>query len=361
MHKVLDNVQFNNVVKFEPDAILEFTGNFGISANSLVYALGTESQPVIFRGETNSDGQPVIWRGFRLGSAFSYDSPRSIFSVRGNYFSGSKFSYFEIQDSACGSAVTNQGSGSELSGFNENLKITCANTDQWLYLSGYFHSSEINHRIVEFRTDNSGSTNVVNNTSIGFDQNSSAFIRNTFVLASTIKGYLYPQEGSYVAFSDVNRVGSVPPSAIFIGNQIQYGTVPTPRGLEVTENSTAQISDATAVIAMTRHPDAAPSAGVPNGKVNSPFEVYALVFNKDGIINDASVTWQTSAIGSTGSGSSSGGSGNPLTWTPTSEGLYEITATSVTPNLEGSLPITNLIGSPSIRTQIMPNSSAGAN
>lgn len=362
-HKVLDNVQFNNVVKFEADAILEFTGNFGISANSLVYALGTESQPVIFRGEKNSAEQSVTWKGFRLGT--EYDSSRPVFSVKGNYISGSKFSYFEVQDSACGSALTNQGSGSQLSAFSENIKITCANPDQWLALSGYFHSSEINQRYVEFRSDYSGSTNVVNNTSIGIDQNSSAHMRNVFMLASTIKGYLNVSEGSYVAFSDVNRADSISPSTIFIGNKIsgqyEWIKVPDPRGLEVTENSKDDISNATAVIAMTRNPDAAPSAGVPNGKVNSPFEVYALVFNKDGIINDASVTWQTSAIGSTGSGSSSDGSGNPLTWTPASEGLYEITATSVTPNLEPRLPITSLIGSPSIRTQIMPNSSAGAN
>lgn len=363
VHKVLDNVQFNNVVKFEPGAILEFTGNFGISANSLVYALGIESQPVIFRGEKNSAEQSLTWKGFRLGT--EYDSSRPVFSVKGNYISGSKFSYFEVQDSACGSALTNQGSGSQLSAFSENIKITCANPDQWLALSGYFHSSEINQRYVEFRSDYSGSTNVVNNTSIGIDQNSSAAVRNTFILASTIKGNLGVNEGSYVAFSDVNRVGSISPSTMFFGNKIsaqeEWIQVPEPRGLEVIENSKEHISDATAVIAMTRDPDAASSPGVTSGLVGAPFKVYALVLNKNGIIDDSTVTWQTSSIGSTGSGSSSDSSGNPLEWTPTSEGLYEITATSVTPNLEGSLPITNLIGSPSIRTQIMPNSSAGAN
>jgi hypothetical protein len=152
---------------------------------------------------------------------------------------------------------------------------------------------------------------------------------------------------------------------MFFGNKIsaqeEWIQVPEPRGLEVIENSKEHISDATAVIAMTRDPDAASSPGVTSGLVGAPFKVYALVLNKNGIIDDSTVTWQTSSIGSTGSGSSSDSSGNPLEWTPTSEGLYEIKATSVNFGPAGTEPITGLIGSPSIRTQIMPNSSAGAN
>lgn len=347
LHTVKGDVTFEKQVKFEPGVILEFEGNFGISTFSTVYALGTAEQKIILRGkESPTADDPKarqIWKGF------SFNSFDSDYTLTGTYRSGSKFSHVHIFNTLCEAGDPRYNSyASSLHGFAEHLSISCNTQSRRIDLTGYIKHSSFNVHLSSWG-NSAQKPSVWQN--IDVVSNNSISANNVIIIGSSFSGTSLSLGGnSVVAFSSFNNVGDIPSDAIFVGNKLSYynysfGSLPPQRGNEVSDNSTTEISDATAVIVMPEGISGSTQSNMLVGQVNQPFRVSALIVDKNGWVTDASVNWVTYQ----NNAPSEPVAGNPVTLTLGEAGIYGVSVQSI---LSQGVEKNQFIGRPIIATRI---------